>query len=145
MYKFFFISLIFLFLNACVQKEVHKNDALNKHIDETQELYKMMHSLHLSVYEKNKSELEIDDEKRRYALNIVSNVKKTGIVLNKYGYKNLKDDNLQNFLNLNEQLQVAALKIESSANKYEIDKLDEQIDAMKNICTACHSKFRDSL
>ena len=141
MYKNFLILASLLFMSSCSQPEVKKN-SIAKHIDENSQLYVMMHSLNSSIYEKNRSELEIDDFKRRYALNIVTNIKNSSSLLNQFGEKNLKDDNLTNFLSLSQQLQQHASKIELIANNYEMEKLDNEIESLKNVCTSCHTQFR---
>jgi len=141
MYKNFFILTSLLFLSSCSQPEVKKN-SIAMHIDQNNKLYIMMHSLNSSIYKKNRSELEIDDAKRRYALNIATNIKQSSNLLNRYGKKNLKNDNLKNFFDLNEQLLIHASKIELIANNYEMEKLDNEIERLNNICTSCHIQFR---
>jgi hypothetical protein len=141
MYKYFFILLTLILFSSCSRVEVQKN-SIEQHIDESDELYMMMHNLNSSIYEKNKSELEVDDAKKRYALNIASNITQATVALNRYGHKNLQNENLKNFLSLSDQLKSHALKIESIANSYELEKLDDELEDMQRTCTSCHLKFR---
>lgn len=141
MFKFFSILLSIFLFASCSQTSVQET-SLQKHINESEQLQYIMHSLKSSIYEKNKSELDIEDAKKRYALKIALNIKQATNVLNKYGESNLKDESLKSFLSLNQKLEVYSSKIESIANNYEIEKLDDEIEQMELICTSCHVQFR---
>jgi len=138
------MALIGLYLfNGCSQLATNKT--MNKHVDESKELQHLMHSLNMSVYEKNRTELELDDIKRRYATNIVANIEKVTVVLERSGKKSFEGDSLKKFLSLSDKLGSHAKKIQLLADNYEMQELDIEIEKMKLTCKSCHKQFRSKL
>lgn len=141
MFKFLLSTLIISLFSACSNKNFDKHTIV-PHTYETKDLDMIMQKLDAAIYETNNSALEIDDMKIRGAKRIVSNVKKATLILNTYAHKNLKEQDLKTFLKLSEELKLSALKIESLAKSYEVEKLAPSIKSMELICNRCHAEFR---
>lgn len=142
MLKILIIVTSLYLLSGCSQLSTKKTP-IDKHIDESIELQHLMHSLNMSVYEKNRTELELDDMKKRYAKNIVINIEKAVVVLDKYGNKSFQGQQLKSFLDLSADLGEHAKKINHLSQHYKIEELDVEIEKMKLTCISCHNQFRD--
>jgi len=145
--KTIFLSILFLLLSACSTKQDPLNN-IDKHTIQSNELRILMHELDMLVYDRYKSELEIDDIRRRYAIKLADNIKELTVSMNhipndKLG-KNINDKNQRIFHTYTKKLYTNAQEIDLIAQNYELEKLDSKIIDMKNICNNCHLIFRSN-
>ncbi|MEA1916640.1 MAG: hypothetical protein U9N42_03815, partial [Campylobacterota bacterium] len=110
--KISLLHVVVLLFVGCTLKE-HSN--LEKHIVKSHKLSTVMRSLDLVVYAKEKSELEKDDLKKRYALTLAAAIKKLSLEANSLIPTN-SDKKL--FKSYNAELYKKAQNIENIANSY---------------------------
>ncbi len=118
-----------------------------EHSVESEELKILMRELNLVIYDRQKSELERDDIRRRYALNLADTIKELA-----YKVEHIPSDVLKKRLNDAEvavytgyarELYRDGEQIHTVAERYELEKLDETIAKTERTCDRCHALFRE--
>ncbi|MDA3947407.1 MAG: hypothetical protein PF439_12080 [Helicobacteraceae bacterium] len=147
-----FLLLSMLVLSACVSKSVsssNETEQLSKkeHKIESEELRILMRELSMVVYDRQKSELDRDDLRRRYALNLADVVKELAykvehIPQNELG-KALTDQDKAIYERYAHELYLNGEEIGRVAQKYEMEKLDGAIAKTQQSCDRCHALLRD--
>ncbi|MEA2099902.1 MAG: hypothetical protein U9P72_07220 [Campylobacterota bacterium] len=145
--KFLFFNIVFLVLLSGCSSKIDSIDETLKHDKDTQELSSIMHELNLLVYDNVKSELELDNVRRRYALTLAQRIKELttkaeGISVEKLG-KKISQKNIKQFTQYMKELRKNGEEIYEIAQKYELEKLDNKIENLKQTCNSCHSQIRD--
>lgn len=138
-----------LFFLGCSSQESLKPqpcDIETKHVRMSDEIIKLMHQLNMSIYDKEKSELEHDDIKRRYAYTMVDDLRSISQKLQDYGNaklsKDLSGDELNIYLDNAKRLENDADVLEQIADNYAIEALPKQLEAIERSCNRCHETFR---
>ncbi|MBN2782678.1 MAG: hypothetical protein JXQ66_05500 [Campylobacterales bacterium] len=131
------ILITLLFFSGCT-KTANKN----LHEDKSHHINGIMLHLYSEVNNPYKSELDLDDDKIRYAYSISQAIKEFAKESKNFSQKELGiyvSKNKELFeKNLN-RLKNKAIEIEDIANRYEVEKLDKKLYELKNICYGCHS------
>lgn len=147
MIRVLLLSLLFLFA-SCASKESSFRSAKDakEHMTESNKLNELMHELDMVVYDRFKSELQRDNIRRRYALNIAEKIKKLAfdikeITPDKLGL-NATKENIEIFNIYAKKLYKNSQEIEEIAQKYELEKLPSSLETMERTCNSCHSNFR---
>lgn len=133
-------ALVILFLSGCSQ-QTSSLTVSQEHTVMSNELKSIMHEMNMIIYNKNHSELDRDNLRRREAMNLGVNIKKLS---NKIKDLNL-DKNIKKktqFNNYANELYKKGDTIYTLAYNYEIDKLEASYQNIEKTCTACHNKFR---
>lgn len=146
------LGLSLLVLSACVSKETVPSQssefvANKEHKIESEELKILMRELNMVVYDRQKSELDRDDIRRRYALNLADVIKELAykvenIPLNATE-KVLDDQEKAVYTRYARELYMDGERIDIVAQKYELEKLDDAIAKTERTCERCHALFRD--
>ncbi len=141
-----------LVLSACVSKSVSSSNEMaqtskKEHKIESEELRVLMRELNMVVYDRQKSELDRDDLRRRYALNLADVVKELAykvehIPQNELG-KELTDHDQAIYVRYAHELYLNGEEIDRVAQKYELEKLDGAIAKTQQTCDRCHALLRD--
>ncbi len=147
-----FLMLALFVLSACVSKSSSsanmnslKDD--KEHKIESEELRLLMLELNMVVYDRQKSELDRDDIRRRYALNLADVVKELAYKIEHIPQDGLgenftqKDRNI--YMNYARELYKNGEEINDVAQKYEMEKLESAITKMQQTCNRCHAVLRD--
>jgi hypothetical protein len=106
-----------------------------------------MLELNMVVYDRQKSELDRDDIRRRYALNLADVVKELAYKIEHIPQDGLgenftqKDRNI--YMNYARELYKNGEEINDVAQKYEMEKLESAIAKMQQTCNRCHALLRD--
>ena len=150
--RMLFMMLSLLLLSACVSKSsssanVTSLEEEKKHKIESEELRLLMRELNMVVYDRQKSELDRDDIRRRYALNLADVVKELAYKIEHIPQdglgKNLTQKDRELYAHYAHKLYKNSEEIYDVAQKYELEKLDNKIDNMQRTCDGCHALFRD--
>jgi len=135
--------LLLFFLNACTAQNTPYTDK-TKH---TNELRLIMHEFNLIVNDNSKSELELDDERRRYAFTLAQTLEKLSCNLENIPQneleKSIKVEDKALFAKHIQELHKNAEEIEIIAQRYELEKLESKVQEVKQICNSCHAQIRD--
>lgn len=126
-----------ILLSGCSQTTTQ-----NIHKEKSYQLNSVMHQLYNAIDTQNKSELELDDTKIRYAHSISKMIKEFSQESKAASKKELGEyasKNMELFEKNLIQLEQKAYEIEDIASRYEVDKLNGKISELKNICNRCHS------
>ncbi len=141
---FTYITALFM-LSGCMYKTEldikelgHKKDVL--------ELKSIMEEIDVVVYDNSKSELELDNVRRRYAINLAQKIKilttKSKTISDDELKQTIAPENIGKFHKYMEELSKNGDAIYEVANNYELKKLDKKIDDMKQTCVSCHTNVR---
>lgn len=137
---------LLLIVNGCALK-TDKVSKMTEHKQDTQELRLMMSEFNMLVNDNFKSELELDNIKRRHALTLADTIKeltyKIEAIPKDKLQKKISKENMELFSIYINKLRNKAKEIEEISQKYELEKLDSKIDELKNICISCHAKVRN--
>lgn len=141
MYKSFLLSaLVSLYFTGCsLQEQSIQNES---HREKGSDLQVLMRDINTIVGNNQQSELERDDERRRYALNLVDSLKKFSSKVQdknlQFKTKYVNEENSTFFYKQIKSLDRKVQEIESVANNYELERLDQKIVELQSICTSCH-------
>lgn len=150
--RILFLMLALFVLSACVSKSsssanMNSLKAAKEHKIESEELRLLMLELNMVVYDRQKSELDRDDIRRRYALNLADVVKELAYKIEHIPQDGLgenftqKDRNI--YMNYARELYKNGEEINDVAQKYEMEKLESAIAKMQQTCNRCHAVLRD--
>ncbi len=147
-----FLAISLLLFSACVSKDTATSnltttEAEKEHKIESEELRLLMQELNMVVYDRQKSELDRDDIRRRYALNLADVVKGFAkkielIPADKLGNELTAEDR-EMYLYYAQALYKNGEAINAVAQNYEMEKLDSTIVKMQQTCNRCHALLRD--
>ena len=144
--KVIFLSLVIFVLNGCVSKELSPLEDAKKHMLESEKLSLLVHELDQVVYNRLKSELERDNIRRRYALNLAETLKDLSDHL-----ESISNDKLGTIVDKKDvdvykqyakKLYINSQEIHNIAQKYELEKLPSKLVEMLAFCNACHTEIR---
>ena len=147
-----FMMLSLLLLSACVSKSSSSANATSleeekKHKIESEELRLLMRELDMVVYDRQKSELDRDDMRRRYALNLADVVKELASKIEHIPQDGLGENHTNKdrkiYMYYARELYKNGEEINDLAQKYEMEKLESTIAKMQQICNRCHALLRD--
>ena len=151
-FRALFLMLALFVLSACVSKSsssanMNSLKAAKEHKIESEELRLLMRELNMVVYDRQKSELDRDDIRRRYALNLADVVKELAYKIEhipKDGLgENLTQKDRELYAHYARELYENGEAINDVAQKYEMEKLERAIDNMQQTCNRCHALLRD--
>ncbi|WP_304543333.1 hypothetical protein [Sulfurimonas microaerophilic] len=134
--KVLFLSAVFLGFSGCSMPETQT------HKEQGPQLQFIMRDLNTIVGNNQKSELEREDERRRYALNLVDAIKnfsaKAHDKTTKFRTKYINENNIGAFNTHLEEIEKKSQEIEVIAKNYELEQLDDKIAELGAICASCH-------
>lgn len=141
--------MVMLAFGGCTSNEqpaAAAGEGRAEHRIESDELRLLMRELNMVVYERQKSELERDDVRRRYALSLAAIVKELSgkiadVPADELGGK-LTEKAYSRYENYAQQLNRDGDGIETVARNYELEKLEKKIMKMERTCDSCHALFR---
>ena len=142
------VTIVALFL-GCTKEPIGPMQDTPKtqmHIDVSQNLKRVMHDMNNVLYERNKSELERDEQRQRYAFKLADTLMTISREIKKYpqesGLEKFKNPEKKGyFMSLADQLSVHGENIRSIASSYNMKALSEEIQNMTNTCNRCHEEF----
>ncbi len=144
--KIFTISVMFLLIVGGCASKFDVNDKTIKHAEKSVELSVIMHELDQLVFDNAKSELELDNIRRRYALTLSDTIKEQTYKIESMPTDKLSQkvskDNMESFKKYIIQLRRDAQDINEIAQRYELEKLDDKLQDLKRTCDSCHSVCR---
>ena len=150
--RILFLVISLLLFSACVSKDTATSNLTTTEIEkehkiESEELRLLMQELNMVVYDRQKSELDRDDIRRRYALNLADVVKGfakkiESIPVDKLG-KELTAEDRALYLYYAQALYKDGEAINAVAQNYEIEKLESRVAKMEQTCNRCHDLLRD--
>mgnify|MGYP000105894008 CR=1 FL=1 len=147
-----FLIISLLLLSACVSKNTSSTNLTTietekEHKIKSEELRLLMRELNMVVYDRQKSELDRDDIRRRYALNLSDVVKELSYKIEHIPQdglgENLTQKDRELYAHYANRLYKNGEEIYDVAQKYELEKLDNKIENMQRTCDGCHALFRD--
>ena len=147
-----FLIISLLLLSACVSKNsssvnLTTVETEKEHKVESEELRLLMQELDMVVYDRQKSELDRDDIRRRYALNLAAVVKELAYKIEHIPQDGLGENLTQKdrvlYIDYARELYANGEEINDVAQKYEMEKLESTIDNMQQTCNRCHALLRD--
>lgn len=145
---FLLVFAMFLILGCSKTDTANSNDVIydkRDHKLQSKELKEIMFTLDMSIYNTYKSELEKEDTKVRYSLKLSEDVLKIALRLEHMATTDFNQRlSEQDKIIYNDSLghlKRSAESIKSSAEKYEVEKLDEKLVQLKQSCTTCHKRF----
>lgn len=134
--KLLYICAFLISFGGCSTQEVQT------HKDQGPQLQFMMRELNTVVGNNQQSELERDDERRRYALTLVDSIQKFTLkahdknITSKTKYIN--EQNKELFTKHLDEIEKKATEIEDLAKSYQLSDLDQEIVELEAICISCH-------
>ena len=147
-----FLAISLLSFSACVSKDTSTSNLTTtgtekEHKIESEELRLLMQELNMVVYDRQKSELDRDDIRRRHALNLADIVKGfakkiESMPADKLGNELTVEDR-EMYLYYAQELYKDGEVINTVAQNYEMEKLDSTIVKMQQTCNRCHALLRD--
>ncbi|MGB6017990.1 MAG: hypothetical protein WBF77_00125 [Sulfurimonadaceae bacterium] len=146
------LMLSLLVLSACVSKSSSSADTASlendkKHKIESEELRLLMRELNMVVYDRQKSELDRDDIRRRYVLNLADVVKELATKIEHISPdelgKELAEKERELYTRYAQELYQNGEEIHAVAQKYEMEKLESSMAKMQQTCESCHALLRD--
>jgi cytochrome c556 len=142
-----FVALIFG-LSACVSTSP-SFDATKQHMLESQKLHQLIHELNTVVYNIPKSELQKDEDRRRYALEYAKTIQKVAknvenLTYNQKGER-VSEDDKKLYASFAKRLYKNGKDIQKVVSEYKLEELNAQLIKAETTCNACHSKFRGEL
>jgi len=144
-----YINIFLLLISGCSAKYNSELNTIEKHTIHSSELRMLMNELDMVVYDRYKSELERDDTRRRYALNLAQNIEKISKQINNLSKdklaKNIDKNDISLFSKYVKELSTKGKNIRKLALNYELENIDKKIENIELTCNACHSKFRSYL
>ena len=147
-----FLIIPLLLLSACVSKNSSSSnltaiESEKEHKVESEELRLLMQELDMVVYDRQKSELDRDDTRRRYALNLADAVKRLALKIEDIPQdglgENLTSEDRKMYIRYAQELYKNGEAIYEVAHKYEIEKLESTVAQMQQTCNRCHALLRD--
>ncbi|QOP41109.1 hypothetical protein [Sulfurimonas marina] len=134
--KVLFVSAVLLGWSGCSMTETQT------HKEQGPQLQFIMRDLNTIVGNNQKSELEREDERRRYALSLVDAINKFSAKAHdktaKLQTKYINENNIVAFNKHLDALEKKSQEIEKIAKNYELEQLDQEIVELETICTSCH-------
>ena len=114
---------------------------------ESEELRLLMRELNMVVYDRQKSELDRDDTRRRYALNLADVVKELAVKIEHIAPdepgQELTAKDRELYTRYAQELYKNGEEIHKVAQKYEMEKLESSMTKMQQTCDRCHALLRD--
>lgn len=142
--KVLFLSAVVIGFSGCSFQET-KMTTNQTHKKEGSQLQVIMRDLNTIVGNNQKSELERDDDRRRYALNLVDAIKKFSAKAQdkstRFQTKYINEENITAFHKHIEQIEKKSQEIEKLANNYEIEQLEHKIVELEAVCMSCHKEL----
>lgn len=144
--KLLFVLFLTFAFNGCVSKDISSIDIAKEHMIESENLRLLMRELDLVVYDRLKSELDRDNVRRRYAMNLADTIKELSQKIDKIVpediSKSLTPEKAKIYHRYAQKLYLSGQEIYDVAENYELEKLTNKIDNMQSICISCHNQFR---
>lgn len=141
------LILSLLVLSACVSKSASSTENEKQHKIESDELRLLMRELNMVVYDRQKSELERDDIRRRYVLDLADVVKELATKIEHIAPDELGQEltiqDIDLYTRYAQELYKNGEEIYAVAQKYEMEKLESQMTKMQETCDRCHALLRD--
>ena len=137
-----FVLLVGVLLSACSSHKVTNIDGVTHKQMRLTHMKRMLNDLNNVQYARHKSEIELDDDRKRYANNLADSLK----LISKKTVDFPKNDptfiiqssKLEEYNNLSKQLYSQGEEIENQANRYDFKALEITIENVKKTCTSCH-------
>jgi hypothetical protein len=116
------------------------------HAKASTQMKRAMHEMYTILYNRYSSELERDDERRRYAMKLSQRVLLISEEIRNYpiqsGRSEFSDpEKRAAFMSLADRLRGHGEAIEKSASNYHFRILGEEIKSMVQTCNRCHVQF----
>jgi len=138
MLKTKFLLITTLLLTGCSSKiDTLQQDT--EHKKNSNEFKIIMHELSYLIYDTSKSELEIDNIRRRYAFTLADKIQNLTLQTTGIPEEMLSNISFSQYI---QQLNTQGKELQEIAKNYELEKLNSKIDAIKRTCTDCHDKVR---
>lgn len=142
--KSYFLMLIALvFLSACSSPEVEEcNPCVNHKENRLVYMKRMLGDLNNVIYSRHKSEIERDDDRRRYANNFAETLKTMSSRIIEFPKNDatfkIKESDIEYYEELSKKLYTQGVVIQKIADAYEFKALNLAIEDVKMTCTQCH-------
>ncbi|MEA1920995.1 MAG: hypothetical protein U9N52_14245 [Campylobacterota bacterium] len=133
----FFLSMI---LTCSAQETLNQNTLSKEHKTRSEKMQRLMHELDNVMYKQNRSELERDDERRRYLIRLSEKLELMSDKIKKI-IQNRSDDDQKVFLAYTDTLGDQGKKIKVLANNYQFEEVEPVIQETLDLCKSCHDGF----
>jgi soluble cytochrome b562 len=143
MLKYLLLISTVIFLGCSTKEKSSDTNVVKEHMIDSHKLRLLMREMNLIVYDRDKSELQRDDDRVRYALKLSDKVKKISqnVILIDKSELHLNSVNDKKFRHYAKELNISADQIEKIAKNYELEKLPSALKQLDNRCNACHTEF----
>ncbi len=136
-----FILIIVLFLGCAHPQNGEHENLKSLHKLRTAKIKRLIHEINEVMYRQNRSEIERDDEKRRYMLRLADQFKHMSSrmldILNEDAVSSCLNDR-QTFKQYAWQLRKYATSLHVNADGYRFDAAQKALNQSLNLCAQCH-------
>ena len=141
--SYFLMFTALLFLSACTSPKVEEcSPCVNHKENRLGYMKRMLSDLNNVIYARHKSEMERDDDRKRYANSFANTLKSMSSRIAEFPKDdvnfNIKNSDLKYYNELSRKLYTQGETIEKIADAYAFKALDLAIDDVKNTCIECH-------
>jgi hypothetical protein len=144
-----FISVFLLVVFSGCSPREQNTKPLVKHMIQSQKLRLLMRELDLVVYEPQKSELERDEIRKRYALTLADTLKRLSVEVENMSKSDLGSNLAANDFDAYKKhaklLNKNANELYELAQNYKFELIDKKMQDVKISCDSCHNHFRQNL
>lgn len=118
------------------------------HAVQNERLHDLMDEINSLMFERMRTQLDIDRERRRRAGEIAEVARamseRAGEMLSTLPELKLSPEEQTTFAALAKKLRAQSMQLEEEASSNYIDAIPQSIERMSLTCTACHELFRDN-
>lgn len=143
MYIKIFVLLVWVLLSACSSHKLTNNDGITHKQMRLTHMKRLLNDLNNVQYTRHKSEIELDDDRKRYANSLADSLKLMSKKTVDFPKNDptfiIKSSKLEEYNNLTKQLYTQGEEIENQANRYDFESLEITIENVKKTCMSCHN------
>lgn len=141
--NYFFMIIAVVLLSGCTSPEVEEcKPCVNHKENRLVYMKRMLSDLNNVIYARHKSEMERDDDRKRYANSFAKTLKSMSSRIMEFPKDDvnftIQSGDLQHYNELSKKLYTQGEAIEKIADAYAFESLDLAIDDVKGTCTKCH-------
>ena len=144
MKNYFLIVILSLSFSGCSSPVItDSQESVNHKADRLVYMRRMLNDLNDVIYERHKSEMERDDDRKRYASNFANTLKTVSSIVAKFPQNDttitIEESKLKSYAELSKKLYTQGETIQKIADSYDFNALNSAIEDVKTTCTKCHN------
>jgi hypothetical protein len=136
--KAFLLFLLIFSMQGCSQFQQDKPNVNIEHKQRSEQMRRLMHSIDNEMYQKNRSEIERDDERRRYLLSLSEKLQSMSQEIQDI-YSDESDENQKILDTYTQKLFIKGAEISFLTRHYQFDNVDLVLKETVEVCKACHN------